>query len=353
MPDGMLPDCYPSDHLGGDFNPNWALWFVIQLQHYLERSGDQEMVTALRPRVLKVFDYFRPFQDSDGLLEDLQGWVFIEWSKSNDYTKNVSYPTNMLYAAALMATGQMYNLPRFIDQAQALRKVIRQQSYDGHFFVDNAVRENGKLVPTHNRTETCQYYAFFFDVATPQTYPQLWQTLVTQFGPQRRTTHAYPDIPPSNAFMGNVMRQDLLSRAGLTEQLVREAISSLLYMADISGTLWENSSDEASMDHAFEAHIVTTLYRDVVGLYKVDMVNKQVHVRITNLSLDWCEGRVPTPEGFVFMRWVKTPDALTYQVDVPAGYHVHVENLSKLKVVQKHFPHGKVNFGYKVAGGYK
>lgn len=353
MPDGMLPDCYPSDHLGGDFNPNWALWFVIQLQHYLERSGDQEMVTALRPRVLKVFDYFRPFQDSDGLLEDLQGWVFIEWSKSNDYTKNVSYPTNMLYAAALMATGQMYNLPQFIDQAQALRKVIRQQSYDGHFFVDNAVRENGKLVPTHNRTETCQYYAFFFDVATPQTYPQLWQTLVTQFGPQRRTTHAYPDIPPSNAFMGNVMRQDLLSRAGLTEQLVREAISSLLYMADISGTLWENSSDEASMDHAFEAHIVTTLYRDVVGLYKVDMVNKQVHVRITNLSLDWCEGRVPTPEGFVFMRWVKTPDALTYQVDVPAGYHVHVENLSKLKVVQKHFPHGKVNFGYKVAGGYK
>ena len=33
------------------------------------------------------------------------------------------------------------------------------------------------------------------------------------------TTHAYPDIPPSNAFMGNVMRQDILSRAGLTEQV--------------------------------------------------------------------------------------------------------------------------------------
>ena len=41
-------------------------------------------------------------------------------------------------------------------------------------------------------------------------------------------------------------------------------------MADISGTLWENSSDEASMNHAFEAHIVTTLYRDILGLYKVD-----------------------------------------------------------------------------------
>jgi alpha-L-rhamnosidase len=224
MPDGMLPDCYPSDHLGGDFVPNWALWFIVQLEQYLERSGDRAMVDGLRERVLKVFDYFKPFQNSDGLLENLKGWVFVEWSKSNDYVQPVNYPSNMLYAAALAAGGRLYDLALLTDQAEALRKVIRRQSYDGRFFVDNAVRKDGKLIPTHNRTETCQYYAFFFDVATPQTYPRLWQTLVTDFGPTRQTTHAYPDIPPSNAFMGNVMREDLLSRAGLTEQLMHEAI---------------------------------------------------------------------------------------------------------------------------------
>jgi alpha-L-rhamnosidase len=353
MPDGMLPDCYPSDHLGGDFVPNWALWFIIQLEQYLGRSGDQEMVEGLRERVLKVFDYFRPFQNSDGLLENLQGWVFVEWSRSNDYVQPVNYPSSMLYAAALAAAGRLYQSQQLSDQAESLRKVIRKQSYDGHFFVDNAVRKEGKLTPTHNRTETCQYYAFYFDVATPESYPQLWQTLVSDFGPGRRTTHAYPDIPPSNAFMGNVMRQDLFSRAGLTERLMQEAIANLLYMADISGTLWENSSDEASMDHAFEAHIVTTLYRDILGLYKVDTVNKAVHLRFTDCSLDWCEGRVPTPEGFVFMHWTKDKDALIYQIDVPAGYGVHVENRSKLNVVQRHFPHGKVNFGFKVQGGYQ
>lgn len=353
LPDGMLPDCYPSDHLGGDFVPNWALWFIIQLEQYLGRSGDQEMVDGLRERILKVFDYFRPFQNSDGLLENLQGWVFVEWSKSNDYVQPVNYPSNMLYAAALAAAGRLYDLQQLSDQAEQLRKVIRRQSYDGHFFVDNAVRQQGKLTRTRNRTETCQYYAFYFDVATPESYPKLWQTLVGDFGPRRRTSHAYPDIPPSNAFMGNVMRQDLLSRAGLTEQLMQEAISNLLYMADISGTLWENSSNEASMDHAFEAHIVTTLYRDILGLYKVDMVKKAVHVRCTDLSLDWCEGRVPTPDGFVFMRWTRDKSELTYQIDVPAGYSVHVENLSRLKVVQRHFPRGKVNFGFKVQGGYK
>jgi hypothetical protein len=142
-----------------------------------------------------------------------------------------------------------------------------------------------------------------FSPTTPESYPKLRQTLVSDFGPRRRTTHADPDAPPSNGFTGNIMRQDLLSWAGLTEQLMQEAIGNLLYRAEISGTLWENSSNEASMDHAFEAHIVTALYRDILGLYKVDRDNKAVHVRCTDLSLDWCEDRVPTADGFVFMRW--------------------------------------------------
>ncbi len=351
IPEGMVPACYPSDHIGGDYSPNWALWFVVQLEKYLERSGDAEMVQALRGRVLKVFDYFRPLVNSDGLLENVPS-VFIEWSRSNEFGQPVNYPTNMLYAAALMAVGRLYQLPQFTGQAEALRKVIRRQSYDGHFFVDNAARKDGKLVPTHNRSETCQYYAYFFDVATPETYPQLFEVLRKEFGPRRHQTNAYPDIPPSNAFMGNVMRQDILSRAGLTEQVAHEAIESLLYMANISGTMWENSSNEASMDHAFEAHIVTTLYRDILGLYKVDRVRKEVHVRFTPLSVDWCEGRTPTPEGFVDLRWVKTGESITYQIDVPAGYHVQVETLGNVKAVKRFFPHGKVDFGYKVVGGY-
>ena len=353
LPDGILPMCYPADHLGGGFVTQWPLWFVLQLEQYLERSGDHETVAGLRNRILKLFDYFRPYQNSDGLLNDLMGWVFVEWSRSNEFVQPLNYPTNMLYAATLAAAGRMYNLPKFIEQAEALREVIRTQSYDGEFFVDNAVLKDGKFVPSHNRTETCQYYAFYFDIATPETYPKLWGTLVEEFGVRRRTTNAYPEIPPSNAFMGLVMRQDLLSGAGLTHQLIEEAIEGLLYMAEISGTLWENSSNEASMNHAFEAHIVTTLYRDVLGLYKVDRVNKRVQLRFTDLSLDWCEGRVPTPDGLIFLRWRKSPEALTYQIDVPSGYRVEVETLGNVKAVQRFFPHGKVNFGYKVKGGYQ
>jgi hypothetical protein len=85
----------------------------------------------------------------------------------------------------------------------------------------------------------------------------------------------------------------------------------------------------------------------------VDAVQKAVHVRFTQSSLESCEGRIPVPGGFVSLHWTRTADSVTYQLDVPAGYSVQVENVGQLNVVQKHFPHGKVNFGYKIEGGYK
>jgi len=353
IPDGMLPMCYPAEHYDGGFIPNWSLWFIIQLEQYLMRSGDGEMVEAFRPRILKLLEYFKPFQNDDGLLEKLKGWVFVEWSKSNDYVQDVNYPTNMLYAGALASVGRIYNLPQYTNQSEALKKRIRAQSYDGEFFIDNAVRQGASLTPTRNRTETCQYYAFYFDTASPETHPKLWATLQSEFGPPRRTSGKFPDVAPSNAFMGNVMRLELLSRLGLTEQLAIEAKLYFLPMAELTGTFWENMGNEASMNHAFGSHIVTHLYRDILGLYQVDAVRKSVHVRFTSSPVQMCEGRVPTPEGFISMRWAKVGNTLTYQLDLPAGYNSRIDNIGNFTVEQRHFPHGQINYGYKVEGGYK
>jgi hypothetical protein len=53
------------------------------------------------------------------------------------------------------------------------------------------------------------------------------------------------------------------------------------------------------------------------------------------------------------MRWTRTADSLTYQLDVPAGYTIEVENRGSLPVIPTRFPHGKINYGYKIEGGYK
>lgn len=353
LPEGMIPSCYPADHYDGYFTPNWALWFILQVESYLGRSGDRALVDGLRPRVLKILDYFKPFENEDGLLEKLNGTVFIEWSKANDYAQDVNFPTNMLYAAALGAVARMYELPDRLKQAGKLKKTILSKSYNGEFFVDNAIRQGGRLSTTGNRTETCQYYAFYFDIASFESHAELWQTLRTRFGPTRRRTGAFPDIAPSNAMIGNVMRIELLSRAGLTEQLIEEAKEFYLPMAELTGTFWENMGNEASMDHAFGSYIIVHLFGDVLGIAAVDPILKSVHLRFSESSVSACQGRIPTKDGFVKLRWSKNDGSLIYQCDVPAGYTVHVENRGPIQARPKVFPHGKVEFGYKIEGGYK
>jgi len=332
LPDGMLPMCYPADHNNGEFIPNWALWFVVELEEYLARSGDRAMVDALRPRVMRLFDYFKKFRNEDGLLEKLQSWVFVEWSAANNFVQDVNYPSNMLYAKALDAAGRMYGMSELCDDAERIRENIRRQSYQDGFFADNALRVNGNLQVTTNRTEVCQYFAFFFDVAKPETHSELWQRLIKDFGPQRKETKAFPEIHPANAFIGNVLRLELLSRYGLCQQLLDESLAYQLYMVERTGTLWENDGAYASCNHGFASHGgVHVLYRDVLGLQQVDTVRKHVQLRFTDSRLEWCEGRMPTPDGFVVLRWRKESGKLLYQVSAPAGYTIKVENRSSLR----------------------
>lgn len=338
LPEGMLPMCYPADHNDGVYIPNWAMWFVVELEEYAGRSGDRQLVDGLQPRVLKLLDFLKGFENSDGLLEKLPSWVFVEWSKANDFVQDVNYPSNMLYAGTLAAAGRLYNLPELSAKAERIRETIRKQSYDGTFFVDNAVRKDGKLEITRNRSETCQYYAFFFDVATPEKYPELHRTLIEQFGPNRKTTNAFPEIHPSNSFIGNMLRMEMLSRSGRGQQILDESIDYLLYMADRTGTLWENVSPAASCNHGFASHICHTLYRDILGVRQIDPVARVVRLRFADLKMPWCQGRMPLPDGAISLHWWKDPAApntFNYRLNTPAGWKVEVEDTAGLSTQRK------------------
>jgi len=335
LPDGMLPMCYPADHYDGVFIPNWALWFVIQLDEYQTRGGDAELVANLRPRVLKLLDFFKRYENEDGLLEKLPSWVFVEWSAANQFVQDVNYPSNMLYAGALSIAARLYDLPDLAAKADRIRETVRKQSFDGQFFVDNAVRKDGKLEVTKNRTEVCQYYAFFFKIATPESHPELWQVLQDKFGPHRKETKAYPEIHPANSFIGNMLRMELLSNVGRSQQILDESIAYLLYMADRTGTLWENVDAGASCDHGFASHAVHTLYRDVLGVRRIDPLGKKIELQFSDLSLEHCEGTIPTSDGGIHLGGSKKGDAIEYQLDVPSGYDAAVKNLSGKRLIQK------------------
>lgn len=333
LPDGMIPMCYPADHNDGVFIPNWSLWFILQVDDYAKRGGDKQLVSALKERITDLLGYFAAFENEDGLLENLESWIFVEWSKANSLVQDVNYPTNMLYCAALASAANLYGDREWQDKSENLRQQIRKQSFNGQFFVDNAVRENGSLKVTDQITEVCQYYAFFFNIATPESYPGLWNKVVREFGPNRDERTVYPNVAMANAFIGNYLRMDILSQQGLQPQLLSEIEEYFYYMAERTGTLWENVHSQASCNHGFASYIGHVLYRDVLGINNIDYLNKEIVIRFSDINLQHCSGSVPVEEDSIKLKWNRTGDEIRYKLDIPAGFKVTIENSSSARLL--------------------
>ncbi len=265
IPEGMLPMCYPGDHPDGCYIHNWAFWYVLQLREYLERSSDRALIDAAKDRIYKLLDFTETFENRDGLLEKVGSWIFVEWSKANDYVLDINYPSNMLYSKVLDAVAELYGDEALHTKAEKIRETIREKAFDGEFFCDNAkLSVTGKAKRTKNHTETCQYYAFFSGTATKETFPELYKKMFTEFGPGRDPEKSYRDVPVSNAFIGNYLRLQILFNDGEYDRLLSEAESFFLPMAEKTGTLWENMSDYASCCHGFASHVAYWLNK-IVG----------------------------------------------------------------------------------------
>ena len=318
---GMLPMCYPADHRNHNYIPNWAMWFVLELEEYLERTGDRATIERAKERVYGVVEFFAKYLNKDGLLEKLDKWVFVDYSFSNKCVQDISYPSNMLYAEMLDVVARLYNDNALAEQAVHIRKKVLEQSYNGEFFVDNALlNKRDRAVLTENTTEACQYYAFFCGVATPQSHPELWQRLCVDFHPEKRKAGSYANVHPANVFIGNFLRFELLSRNGLNKQLIEEAIDLYMPMVELTGTIWEFFKPKASCNHGFGSYLTHIFYRDVLGVYEVLPCEKKVRLRLIDSGTEWCKGSIPVCEGQIDMEWQYRDGKFDVKLQLPNGY---------------------------------
>ncbi len=318
IPDGMIPMSYPGYSSSKNYIPNWALWYILELRSYLHRTGDRELIRQSRKKVLGVLSFFKRFQNDEELLENVPGWTFVEWSRANDYTSGVNFPSNMLYCAALRAAGQMYGIPAYGALADRIeQKVIGYSLGDSLFFRDHAIRVDGELkVVEEDISETCQYYAFFFGIADATRNPELLERLITEFGSDRDEQVCYPNVAKSNAFIGNLLRLAYLSENGYARFALRQVEEYYLHMAKRTGTLWEFASDYKSCNHGFASYIAEIILRGLIGY-------------------DGCEGKTVTflpdfgdvncrivlPLSETARATVTVKDGVR-KIDLPRGYYV-------------------------------
>jgi len=316
LPENMFPMCYPADHTAGVYIPNWALWLVLELENYLLRTGDRTTIENYRSKVYNLMDFFSGYENEYGLLENLESWIFVEWSRSNDLVGGINYPTNMLFARACKSVFILYGDAEFNTRYEKLKQVIIAQSFDGKFFRDQSIRNNGKLFFDGERTETCQYYAFFMGIASKESFPELFRVIFSEFGPSRDVSVCYPEIAKSNSFIGNYLRLDYLYSIGKGGQALSECNAYFNYMAERTGTLWENATVSASCNHGFASYVAKWIIGTLTGYRGFDPVSKTIFLSEPETKIKFSV-KIPIGKELLILEKGKNPI-------VPEGFNVSI-----------------------------
>ena len=261
LPEGMLPMCYPADFASGTFIPNWAMFFVVELGEFYRRNKDKAFVMRFENKVKKLVAYFEKFENAYGLLENLEKWIFVEWSRANDQelVNGINYPSNMMYYMMLECAYNLFGNERYKEKATKVKAAVCKYGFDGKFFVDHADIINGEIVNRSESTEVCQYYAFFSGVATQETHKELFDVLIRKFGSHRDSKNVYPEIYPAQPFIGTYLRLHIMHKAGFQKEIEDDIRGYFLYMAETTGTLWEHARTTASCNHGFASNVLYLL----------------------------------------------------------------------------------------------
>lgn len=263
IPEGSIPMCYPSDiKNNGEMIPQWTMWYVLEVEDYLKNRNTSADKELFRESIYNLLDFYARNENSDGLLEDLPSWNFVEWSRANQWTKNVNYPTNFLYAQVLEAVYNLYGDEKCLEKCEKVRAVSVEQSFDGKIFHDHAVRgEDGSLTLCDDISEICQYYAILFagiDI-TDEKFTELRRLVREVFGAIRK--EEMPNIEVINAFIGVYLRLEALLKMKEYDLVLSDVESFFGHMEKLTGTLWENRFIHGSLDHGFASYAAVAMMK--------------------------------------------------------------------------------------------
>ena len=320
LPKGMIPMCYPGEHPDGIFIPNWSLWYILEVYDYYKRNNDDEILEKSKNKIRDLLDYFSKFENELGLLENLESWIFVEWSKANDedFVKGVNFPSNMLYARALEVSSILLNDKSLVEKSNHIKEQIIKYSFNGMFFEDNLVRnEKNELVKVGHTTETCQYYAFFFEIAKKDNFGELYSLLVNEFGPKRDYDKVFPLVYKSNVINGYYLRLFILLRDGNIHQVKEEIVEYFYNMSKITGTLWEHDNTFASLNHGLTSVILNIISEIYFGLVDYNFKEKYLIIR-NNVIEEKCVLKLHSIDGDIIIN----NQSGELKVETPSSYRI-------------------------------
>jgi len=163
-PEGWIPSRYPSRI--PQLIPTIGLVYITMLRDFLLWRGDKPFIENHSDAIRRLIDAFNRHRHSNGLLDRLPSWSFVDWVLHPAWRNGVppksddgqSYVNSLLFLNGLIEAAELFRLlgddvqaARWEDQAALLRAELRRCAWspERQLFIDDPSGEN---ISVHTNT---------------------------------------------------------------------------------------------------------------------------------------------------------------------------------------------------------
>jgi hypothetical protein len=345
-PDGLLSATPPDEERAGAGIPDFSLHWLRNLVRYWHYSGDEKFVRAHRPVAEGIIERYESYRGSSGLLEDVPGWVFIDWAQI--HRDSVIGAHDALYAAALRDYATLPGATPVDDTVASIANGFEALwDRDRHIYVD-AIGPTGRSHRMSQHTNGAALLAGLVPadriaavverITTPESFggrlvpagfitgdPNEWQReLPPNFDSAVDVLAAQPFFAfHVHAGLYRAGRRDLILKS-----LTRWADPN--WMWTDNGTFpefadWRPDNPGSAIGdtcHGWSAGPTHDLTTYVLGLSPAEPGYRRARLDPYLGPLSWIAGTVPTPHG-----WIKARvDRQSVDLTIPHGVEVLLGN---------------------------
>lgn len=335
-PEGMVAMASTSD-IGAEWRtyiPDYALYWILSIGDYLDYSGDLSILEEIFPAVAKALNWFTPWLDSAGLLLDVPGWVFIDWSEKLDKSGEV-LALNALFAQALRVgarVAQGVSAKAYAERWNKLASSVAGSAatlfWDEKRGIYADCRTTAGLSPIVSQQANAA--AITFGVAPSERWDKIFGYILDEG--RVKLTKAWrwdverpfdpgKDVVLAQPFFCHFLHAALAKSGRVSDILANIKRRWEPMLTDEGGTFWESwqQTEATSRCHAFSATPVYDLSTYVLGLRPTAPGFASFEVRPWFGNLEWAEGSMPTPAGQISLAWRREFGAIELEVAVPEG----------------------------------
>ncbi|OGV69074.1 MAG: hypothetical protein A2283_01505 [Lentisphaerae bacterium RIFOXYA12_FULL_48_11] len=294
-------------------SPTFSMIWALMLNDYAYWRNDQVFVKARIIGLRSMLEHFEPYVNTDGLLENLPGWPFMDWVPGWDTGnapegKGLSSLNNLLYVYALQKSaevedwlGETHLAVRLRTKAARTAAAVRAKFWD---------EGRGLVADTLDRkhwSEHAQCLALLTDTISGEPAKKCFETLLKNQELKRTTIYFSFYLMETWKKFG---RGDLIvERLDFWKDLVRDGLKTPV----------EAPGDTRSDCHAWGSHPLFHLHASVAGIRPASPGFRTVRIEPQPGKFPKIVCRTPHPDGIISMDLKFNDGKCDGTIELPKG----------------------------------